>query len=235
MAAGTVRTSSPPDVGRQWRYDCAEFAERATPSGALYALGLLDSGPDPAFDEVTRLAPRRFRTEAALVSLVDSERRWFTSRQGVTATETPHNQAFCGHAIADDDLFCVSNALDDPRFRDNLVTDEQTGLHNRRGLEAAGSPAARPGRPLRRTGGVVYADIVARVGGGVRCALARGIGRRYPRSHGPVGRRRRCAQPTAPVRSTRLAQRRLVERTPGESLEHCIERADRAMYLREPA
>ncbi|MEQ8839930.1 MAG: sensor domain-containing diguanylate cyclase [Acidimicrobiales bacterium] len=92
--------------------------------GALYALGLLDSGPDPAFDEVTRLAQRLFHTKVALVSLVDSERQWFKSHQGTTRTETPRDQAFCAHAIAgDDDVFYVENALDDPRFRDNpLVT-----------------------------------------------------------------------------------------------------------------
>ncbi len=91
--------------------------------GDLYALGLLDSGPDPVFDEITRLAQRLFHTKVALVSLVDSERQWFKSRQGVTATETPRDLAFCSHAIADDEVFFVENALDDPRFSDNpLVT-----------------------------------------------------------------------------------------------------------------
>lgn len=58
-----------------------------------------------------------------MLTIVDSDRQWFKSRQGLEATETPRNISFCGHTILGDDVFCVPNALDDPRFADNpLVT-----------------------------------------------------------------------------------------------------------------
>jgi PAS domain S-box-containing protein len=91
---------------------------------ALLDSGLLDSPPEERFDRLTRLAQNIFKTPYALVSLVDTERQWFKSRQGLDACETGRDISFCGHAILGDDLFIVENALEDPRFADNpLVTD----------------------------------------------------------------------------------------------------------------
>lgn len=90
---------------------------------ALRALEILDTPPEERFDRITRIARHLFGVPITLVSLVDKERQWFKSRQGLDATETPRNISFCGHAILDQDIFQISNALEDPRFADNpLVT-----------------------------------------------------------------------------------------------------------------
>jgi diguanylate cyclase (GGDEF)-like protein len=90
----------------------------------LRALKILDSEPEERFDRLTRLAKRMFGVSISLVSLVDSDRQWFKSSQGLDATETPRDISFCGHAILGDDVFTVPNALNDERFADNpLVTD----------------------------------------------------------------------------------------------------------------
>ncbi|MCU7554597.1 sensor domain-containing diguanylate cyclase [Alteromonas sp. ASW11-19] len=85
----------------------------------LRALKILDTAPEERFDRITRMAKRMFGVPISLVSLVDSERQWFKSAQGLDASETPRNVSFCGHAILGDDLFYIPNALDDKRFYDN--------------------------------------------------------------------------------------------------------------------
>jgi hypothetical protein len=66
---------------------------------ALRASALLDTPPEERFDRVTRLAKRIFKTRIALVSLVDTDRQWFKSRQGLEVSETNRTLSFCGHAI----------------------------------------------------------------------------------------------------------------------------------------
>ena len=51
----------------------------------LRDLQLLDTLPEERFDRVTRLAKQVFSTPIALVSLVDADRQWFKSRQGLDA------------------------------------------------------------------------------------------------------------------------------------------------------
>lgn len=85
----------------------------------LHDLKLLDTCPEERFDRVTRLARQVFGTPIALVSLVDAERQWFKSRQGLDAEETPRDISFCGHAIVDDKILVVNDAVEDQRFCDN--------------------------------------------------------------------------------------------------------------------
>lgn len=89
----------------------------------LRALKLLDSSPEERFDRLTRLAKRMFGVPISLVSLVDENRQWFKSKQGLEADETSRDISFCGHAILGDEVFIVPDATQDSRFADNpLVT-----------------------------------------------------------------------------------------------------------------
>jgi len=86
-------------------------------------LKILDTPAEERFDRVTRLAQRAFAVPISLVSLVDGNRQWFKSRQGLDATETPREISFCGHAILKKEVLVVENAIEDERFHDNpLVT-----------------------------------------------------------------------------------------------------------------
>ncbi len=92
---------------------------------ALHALSVLDTPPEVRFDRLTRLVKSQFHVPIALVSLIDSNRQWFKSRQGLEPSETPRNISFCGHAILHEEIMHVQNALEDPRFFDNpLVTGD---------------------------------------------------------------------------------------------------------------
>lgn len=92
---------------------------------ALRTLGIIDTGHEERFDRVTRMAKRMFGVDIALVSLVDENRQWFKSKQGLDAAETPRDISFCGHAINQDGLFIIPNAVEDERFHDNLLVTSE--------------------------------------------------------------------------------------------------------------
>ncbi|MBC8211959.1 MAG: PAS domain S-box protein [Gammaproteobacteria bacterium] len=106
---------------------------------ALQHLELLDTLPENRFDRLTRIVKQHFQVSIALVSLVDRDRQWFKSRQGLDATETPRDISFCGHAILSDDIFYIRNTLEDVRFADNPLV---TGAPNIRFY--AGAPLHTP-------------------------------------------------------------------------------------------
>ncbi len=89
----------------------------------LQSLHLLDTPREERFDRLTRIAQRMFGVSTALVSLVDADRQWFKSAQGLDATETSRDISFCGHAILSESALVVPDAQEDARFFDNpLVT-----------------------------------------------------------------------------------------------------------------
>ena len=91
---------------------------------ALERLGILDSAPEREFDALAAIAALVCGVPISLVSLIDHDRQWFKANVGLPGvTETPRDVAFCAHAIFDDGIFEVPDALADPRFADNpLVT-----------------------------------------------------------------------------------------------------------------
>lgn len=92
---------------------------------ALRAYEILDTEPESAFDDLTKLAAHITGAPIALVSLIDTDRQWFKSRYGLDAPQTPRDISFCGHVVADDVALVVDDAFVDDRFADNpLVTGE---------------------------------------------------------------------------------------------------------------
>lgn len=85
----------------------------------LHSIGLLDTAPEERFDRLTRLARRLFDVPIALVTLVDNDRQWFKSCDGLDVRETTREVSFCGHAILGDDVLVVEDARRDRRFADN--------------------------------------------------------------------------------------------------------------------
>jgi diguanylate cyclase (GGDEF)-like protein len=94
----------------------------------LHSMQILDTEPEERFDRLTRVAKRMFGVPMALVSLVDVDRQWFKSRQGVDASQTSRDVSFCAHAINGDDILEVPDALADPRFSDNPLVTGNLGI-----------------------------------------------------------------------------------------------------------
>ncbi len=95
---------------------------------ALRRYQLLDTPPDGAFDRVTALAARHFRTPICLVSLLDEDRIWFKSRYGLDAQEIPRTPGLCDSATFTEDAYVVRDAVTDPRTLTNPLVVGALGL-----------------------------------------------------------------------------------------------------------
>ena len=106
---------------------------------SLRQLRLLDTLPEVQYDRITRVAQRVMGAPIALVSLVDEDRQWFLSNQGLKESETPRDVSFCAHALHAPEIFEVPDAALDERFADNplVVGGPQIRFY-------AGCPIAAP-------------------------------------------------------------------------------------------
>ena len=79
---------------------------------ALEAMEILDSGPEEAFDRVTRLAADLFDAPMAAITFVDADREWFKSRLNLPPAETsPRAGSFSDRAVA----HAPGSVVEDPR------------------------------------------------------------------------------------------------------------------------
>ena len=116
--------------------------DEAARLAALDRSAILDTPPEPVYDDLARLAAAICGTPVALVSFVDGRRQWHKARAGAQASllgaELARGDAFCAHTIALGAPLAVPDARTDERFRAlSVVTDG--------GLRAyAGAPITSP-------------------------------------------------------------------------------------------
>ena len=96
-------------------------ANESSRIAALHALNILDTAPEERYDRLTRLAKRVFNVPYSTISMIDDQRQWFKSIQGLSLCQTTRDISFCAHAILFDEILYVENALKDERFHDNPV------------------------------------------------------------------------------------------------------------------
>lgn len=92
----------------------------------LHNLSVLDSLPDPKYEDITRLVTTIFNVPIAAITLVDKDRLYFKSLQGLQYTnrQMDRNEAcFCSWAVAqkDSEMLVVENAAEDARCVSNSL------------------------------------------------------------------------------------------------------------------
>ncbi|MDQ2967326.1 MAG: GAF domain-containing protein [Actinomycetota bacterium] len=90
---------------------------------------VLDTPADGAFDRITRLASLVLEMPIAIVSLVDHDRIWFKSAQGLEGVEQiDRDPGLCASAILADEPWVIEDAKADPRALANPLVAGEFGL-----------------------------------------------------------------------------------------------------------
>ena len=86
---------------------------------AVEELGILDTEPEERFDKLTKEAIEKLKMPISTISIIDSNREWYKSCQGIKDKEGERKVSFCGHAIFATNMFVVEDTLKDIRFFNN--------------------------------------------------------------------------------------------------------------------
>ena len=111
-ALGSIRGSRNGRPGPAFAAQRSE-AERLK---ALLEYDILDTPPDPSFDEIVRVAAQVTGAPYAYLGFIDANRLWFKSRVGIPAAELPRSQTACQFTIQDSEPSLIADAAADPRL-----------------------------------------------------------------------------------------------------------------------
>lgn len=86
---------------------------------AVHELHILDTQSDPQYDRLTLEATQRLNVPISTVSILDKNREWYKSCQGLPVHEGPREVAFCSWALLSKNIFIIEDTLNDERFKEN--------------------------------------------------------------------------------------------------------------------
>jgi GAF domain-containing protein len=128
---------------------------------------IMDTPPEPVFDDLVYLAADICEAPISVVSMVEERRQWFKARVGVDVCETEIGASVCVHGLTEPGpLLIIPDLKKDPRTAENPVV--------------TGKPPMRfyAGAPLRTS----YGDVL-----GMLC-----VADHYPRPMGLTQRQTRA-------------------------------------------
>ena len=86
---------------------------------AVEGLELLDTASEERFDLITKKAIEKFSVPICTITIIDKDREWYKSVQGLIGKEDSRDMSFCGHALVSEIILVIEDTLTDPRFLDN--------------------------------------------------------------------------------------------------------------------
>ena len=125
---------------------------------ALLRYGILDTPPEPEFDDITRVAALVCRAPMAVVNLVADTRQFFKSEVGLGVRQMPLDVSICARAILEPDILVVPDLAEDQRFNCNPLVTGTPNLRFYAGARLEHPKDCRSGRSACWTIGPVPRD-----------------------------------------------------------------------------
>lgn len=95
---------------------------------ALDRYGILDTPPEPAFDEIVQLVSELLAAPIVAVNLIAEGRQWFKTEIGLGVREMPLDASICAVAILQPGGLVVPDTTQDSRFNCNPLVTGAPGL-----------------------------------------------------------------------------------------------------------
>ncbi|TAN27585.1 MAG: EAL domain-containing protein [Castellaniella sp.] len=88
-----------------------------------------DEGEElPSLKPVVSMATKIFNVPVSAVNLVGNDHVFFAASTGISGADMRRDVSFCAHAITQEDVMVVPDALRDERFHDNPLVQRDSGI-----------------------------------------------------------------------------------------------------------
>ena len=124
----TIVVKVPVEQLHRTSFDNLNLVDEQARLQVLHDLAILDTPEALEFDILTRLARQLSGCKIAVISLIDRDRQWFKSKCGLSINETPREDAFCAHAVLQNNIMIIPDARKDARFFENPLVTGQPGI-----------------------------------------------------------------------------------------------------------
>ena len=112
---------------------------------SLQELALIDTPPEPVFDEIVQRAANFCETPMALLTLIDANRQWFKAKIGFALPELPRTIGFDSKTILQREPLVIPNALEDPAYSQDLLVQSELNVRFYAGVPLTTSDGHRIG------------------------------------------------------------------------------------------
>ncbi len=111
---------------------------------AVHNLAILDTEPEKRFDDITKEVKDKLDVPISTLTIIDKDREWFKSKQGVEKKEGKRDISFCGHALLATEIFIIEDTLKDERFKDNPMVVGEPYIRFYAGVSLRDSKTKQP-------------------------------------------------------------------------------------------